>query len=121
MSKSILTLIIVALTALGASAAQGSAQNEAAEADRLNAEVLKLFRERKYEEALPVAERVLELREKALGGEDLKVAYALVTLATIRTEKGESREVEPLLTRALAVVEKRGDAETDFAADLHTR
>src|ERR1044071_6091977 len=118
MSKSILTLIIVALTALGASAAQGSAQNEAAEADRLNAEVLRLFREGKYEEARPAAERVLELREKALGGEDLKVAYALVNLANIRLRGGGQKEAEPLLERALAVAEKRGAAETDFAADL---
>ena len=121
MSRSILAAILLALAALGASAEQGSAQKEAAEAERLNAEVLKLYREGKYDEALPVAERVLELREKAFGGEDLKVAYALVNLANVRERRGEYKEAEPLFTRALAVAEKRGAAETDFAADVHTQ
>lgn len=121
MSKSILAVFILALAATAAFAAQAPAQKEAAEADRLNAEMFKLYREGKYEEALPVAERVLELREKAFGGEDLKVAYALVNLANLRARRGEQKEAEALFTRALAVAEKRGAAETDFAADLHTQ
>lgn len=67
MMKSILTLIILSLATLNVSAAQDTGKGEAAEAGRLNAEVLKLYREGKYDEALPVAKRVLELREKQLG------------------------------------------------------
>ena len=121
--KSVLALIILALVTLNTSAAQGGgkAQGEAAEADRLNAEVVKLYREGKYDEALPVAKRVLELREQTLGGEDLKVAYALTNLGNVYTRKGDYKEAEPLFTRALEVAEKRGAAETDFAADLQTQ
>jgi TonB family protein len=121
MMKSILALIILSLATLNVSAAQGAGKGEAAEADRLNAEVLKLYREAKYDEALPIAKRVLELREKALGGEDLKVAYALANLANIYTRKDNKKESEPLYTRALAVLEKHGAAETDFAADMNTQ
>lgn len=121
MLKSTLALFILAFAALGVSAAQGAGQGEAAEADRLNAQVLKLYREGKYDEALPVAKRVVELREKALGGEDLKVAYALTNLGNVYVQKGDKKEAEPLLTRALAITEKRAAAETDFAADLNTQ
>lgn len=119
--KSILALTIVLLATLHASAAQEAGKGDVAEADRLNAEVVKLYREGKYDEALPVAKRVLELREKALGGEDLRVAYALTNLGNIYTRKGNQKESEPLLRRALAVTEKRGAGETDFAADLQTQ
>lgn len=121
MLKSTLALFILALAALGVSAAQGAGQGEAVEADRLNAQVLKLYREGKYDEALPVAKRVVELREKALGGEDLKVAYALNNLGNIYVEKGDKKDAEPLFMRALAIMEKHAAAETDFAADLNTQ
>ncbi len=121
MLKSTLVLFILALAALNASAAQGAGQGEAADADRLNAQVLKLYREGKYEEALPVAKRVIELREKALGGEDLRVAFALANLGNIYARKGEPKEAEPLFKRALAMAEKFGAAETEFSADLHTQ
>lgn len=117
MLKTALTFIILALAAQGASAGQG----EAAEADRLNAEVVRLYREGKYEEALPVARRVLELREKALGGDDMRVAHALANLANVHARKGDYKEAEPLFTRALAVAEKRAAAESEFAADLHAQ
>jgi TonB family protein len=121
MLKSTLALIILSLAALNVSAAQGAGQGEAAEADRLNAEVLKLYRAGKYDEALPVARRVLELRERALGGEDLRVAFALANLGNIYARKGGNKEAEPLFTRALAVAEKSGAAETEFAADMSTQ
>lgn len=120
MLKSFLALIF-ALAALDPVMAQDAAQKEGAEADRLNAEVLKLYREGKYDEALPIAKRVLELREKALGGDDLKVAYALTNLGNIYSRKGGNKEAEPLFTRALAVVEKRGGAESDLASDLNAQ
>ena len=121
MLKSTLALFVIALAALGVSAAQGAGQGEAAEADRLNAQVLKLYREGKYDEALPVAKRVVELREKALGGDDLQVVYALANLGNLYVRKGDKGEAGSLLARALAVAEKRGAAETDFAADLNTQ
>ncbi|HEX8290707.1 MAG TPA: tetratricopeptide repeat protein, partial [Pyrinomonadaceae bacterium] len=121
MFKSTLALIILALAAQGASAARGAGQGEAAEADRLNAEAVRLYREGKYDEALPFAERVLELREKALGGDDIRVAYALANLGNIHARKGNYKGAEPLFTRALAVAEKRAAAGTDFSADLHTQ
>lgn len=120
MLRPFLILIILTLAASGASA-QGAGQTEAAEADRLNAEVLRLYSEGKYDEALPLAKRVLELRERATGGDELKVAYALANLGNVYARKGLHKEAEPLYARALAAAERRGAAETDFAADLHAQ
>lgn len=122
MSKSILALVfVVALAAPSASAAPGAGQGDDAEADRLNAEVIKLYREGKYDEALPAARRVLELREREPGGGGLKLSFALTNLANILARKGLNREAEPLFTRALAEAGKGGAGETDFAADLQAQ
>ncbi|HEX7312525.1 MAG TPA: TonB family protein [Pyrinomonadaceae bacterium] len=121
MLKSIIVLVILALATLDTSAMQGAGQKAVAEDDRLNAEVIKLYREGKYDEALPIAKRVLELREQAPGGAGLKLAYALTNLANIYARKGLNKEAEPLFTRALVAAEKGGAAETDFAADLHAQ
>ncbi len=116
MLKTVLALLVLCFTTADAAAAQGA--NDAAEADRLNAEVIQLFRAGKYDEALPLAKRVVELREKALGGADVKLAYALTNLGNIYRVKGLNRDAAPLFERALAVSEKGGAGETDLAADL---
>lgn len=115
------TLIVLMLLCASAGAARGQAAGAdgQAEAARLNAEVLRLYRERKYDEALPLARRVLEIRERAAaGGEDMAVASALNNLAAIHARKGKNDEAERLLRRSLAIAEKRVGADTDFAADV---
>jgi TonB family protein len=130
-----LTLILLALLAHAPASAQSAPSQpqsngptasrkaqtppELEEAARLNAQVLQLFREGKYEEALPIAKRVLELREKVVGPDGLLVAYALNNIASIYTARSKSGDAEPLFERALAIVGKQGAAESDFAADLN--
>lgn len=106
----------------GAAAARAAqTKPELEEAARLNAEVLKLFREGKYEDALPLARRVLELREAAAGPDALVVAYALNNLASIYLQRGKVGDAEPLYRRALDIVERQGGAEGDFAADVNVQ
>jgi TonB family protein len=118
--KSALKLFIVMLLGVGAAAAQGPAAGagEPAESARLNADVIRLYREGKFDEALPLARRVLEVREKALGSDDMAVASALNNLSAIYARKGKAGEAEQLLRRSLAIAEKRVGAESDFAADV---
>lgn len=54
-----------------------------AEASQLNGQVLQLFKEKKFNEALPLAQKVLELREKAVGPDHQLVADALYNLGAI--------------------------------------
>lgn len=117
-----LTLFVITLCCASAVAArgQGAGADSQAEAARLNAEVLRLYRERKYDEALPLARRVLEIRERAAaaGGEEMAVASALNNLAAIYARRGKNDEAEQHLRRSLAIAEKRVGAESDFAADV---
>ncbi len=98
--------------------AQTGTRKEAVEADRINAEVIKLYREGKYDEAIPLAKQVVELREKAFGGDDLAVANALNNLGNLYRRKGQNKEAGPVFERALAIAEKQNVADKDFAADL---
>jgi len=82
-------------------------------------DALKLRRAGKYDEALPLAERALETRERLLGAEHRDVAAAITRLASIYTRKGEYVKAEPLYRRALDIREKAlGKDHPDAAESL---
>src|SRR5262249_47046234 len=72
---------------------------------RLNEELRRLYSEKKYEEALAVAEKVLTIREKALGKDHPLVANALSNLALVYSGKDSTRP-EQLYLRALEILER---------------
>jgi tetratricopeptide (TPR) repeat protein len=45
----------------------GAAENPLEEAEALNQQAMKLYKAGRYQEALPLAQQALEIREKALG------------------------------------------------------
>ena len=119
MTRTILALIIVSLSILNASAGlaqrsiqQAQSQSEAAEAPelvearQLSQRVVVLAAEKKYDEALPLAKRALELREKKLGKEHPSVGDALENLAYLYQQKGKYSEAESLYKRRLSIAEK---------------
>ncbi|HEY1403511.1 MAG TPA: tetratricopeptide repeat protein [Pyrinomonadaceae bacterium] len=79
---------------------------ESPEADKLSASVMQLYAAGKYREALPLAERVLALREKTGAEEDASVGNALSNLAVLYLALKEFGRAEPLLERVLARREK---------------
>jgi CHAT domain-containing protein/Flp pilus assembly protein TadD len=90
------------------------------EARKLNTEFLKLYRAGKYDEARPLAERVLEIRERVLGLEHPDVAGAFNNLAILYYFKGDYAKAEPLHQRALTIREKAlGPEHPDIATSLH--
>lgn len=110
-----LTLICVALFAAGART-QSQTSPEPDEAARLNAEVLKLFRAGKYEEARPLARRVLEAREKSPGAGQRQLADALFNLGAIEQQTGRLKESEDYYERALSLYETLGDGAAEQRA-----
>ena len=82
---------------------QQTAADRLAEADRLNAEVMSLYSQDKFDQAIPLAKRVLELREISLDAQDLQVALAAGSLAQLYILKGKYRDAEPLLVRAIQI------------------
>jgi tetratricopeptide (TPR) repeat protein len=90
------------------------------EARKLSIESMKLREAGKYDEARPLAERVLEIIEKALGKEDPDLILPLINLARIRTAQGHYAEAEPLYKRALSLSEKTlGKDHPDTARSLN--
>jgi tetratricopeptide (TPR) repeat protein len=65
-----------------------------------------LYAAGKYEEALPLAKRLLEIREKRLGPDDPRTAASLHKVANIHLALWQFRRAIPLYQRALAIREK---------------
>lgn len=81
-------------------------KTELEEAARLGQEVVKLFAERKYSDALPLAERSLALKEKHLGADNPALSTSLYNLAALYQATNKPDKAEPLFVRALALYEK---------------
>lgn len=93
-------------------AQQGSIE----EANALNQQVLDLYQQGRYEEAIPRAERALAIREKVLGPKHDDTASSLNNLAELYEAMGAYDKAEPLLQRALAIRERlRGPDHLDTA------
>lgn len=79
---------------------------EELEADKLNSEAVNLFRERKYQEALPKAQRALALREKSLGSEAPATMTAMANLAAVYSFTDKRKEAADTYQRLLKTQEK---------------
>jgi CHAT domain-containing protein len=90
------------------------------EARKLSTEFARLYRVSKFDEARPLVERALEVREKSLGPEHPDVAASLNNLAELYRAKGDYAKAEPLHQRALAIREKAlGPDHPDVAGSLN--
>jgi TonB family protein len=112
MSRALSGALLVTICAFGAqaqtppAAAAPPQSPELAEATRLSAEVVRLYNQQQYDEALPPARRALELREGALGKEHPLVGDALRNLAAVQSARKNYDESLSLYRRALKVFEK---------------
>src|SRR5208283_5792537 len=88
------------------------------EADALNKKIIELSKAQQYEQAIPLAQQVLAIRQKELGLDHPDVATALSTLAKLYDQQGRRADAEPFYKQALAINEKaRGpdSADVDFS------
>ncbi|MBD2210878.1 tetratricopeptide repeat protein [Nostoc linckia FACHB-104] len=93
---------------------------ELAEAERLNEQVMQLYQQGRYSEAIPLAQRVLAIQEKVLGTEHPDVAQSLNNLALLYKSQGSYAKAEPLYLRSLAIREKvLGREHPDVAQSLN--
>jgi TonB family protein len=105
--------LIAANLLLPMALARPTASPQQAEVERLSALVVKLYQERKYDEALAPARRAVEVAEKSLGPEHQLVGMALSNLAAVQTARGEAKETISLYARALSIAEKSFGSESD--------
>jgi uncharacterized protein YegL/tetratricopeptide (TPR) repeat protein len=94
-------------------------QRALAEADNLHLEVVRLGQAGGFDSAIPLAERVLAIREGVLGTGDPAVAAAVDSLAVLHRLRGAYDRAEPLCERALRIKEKAlGPMDPDVALSL---
>ena len=85
---------------------------------KINAEIVKLFNDGRYADAIPLAQRALAIYEKALGPNHLDVATSLITLASFYEKQGRYADAEPLYQRAAAIREKEFGPDDPVVASL---
>lgn len=91
-----------------------------AEANELSRNAVQLHRERKLDEALPLAKRAIELRRRILGDHDPLTAEAVSNLGTIYVAKQKFEEAEDEFKKALSMYESSGFTVPHMAYVLDT-
>jgi CHAT domain-containing protein/Tfp pilus assembly protein PilF len=94
-----------------------SASAQLREAAALDAKVAALFNAGKYQEAIPLAQRSLAIREKAFGPDNLNVANSVYNLGMLNDYQGNYADAEALYQRALAIYEKTRGPDHPNVAD----
>ncbi|HMG74238.1 MAG TPA: CHAT domain-containing tetratricopeptide repeat protein [Pyrinomonadaceae bacterium] len=103
-----LTLCVLSILLAGECQPVGAQVDEAkvAEANRLTDQVNQLERAGRYEEAIPLAERILALVEEVMGPNAVEVASALNKLVDLHRGKRDYAGAAQLILRSLAIYEK---------------
>jgi tetratricopeptide (TPR) repeat protein len=96
----------VVLFALGLLIFTSSACSAKDDLESLNQRIYKLFTEGRYQEAIPLSEKAVEIAKRARGPEHPETATALNNLGSIFTNIGDYAKTEPLLREALRIRQK---------------
>ena len=108
-----ITIVVVTLAAVPSICAQET------EWKTLTQEVMELYRQGKYDRAMVVAKKALEVAEKNASPDHPSVSTSLNNLAALYRILGQYDEAEPLYKRALAIMEKAlGPDHPNVAASL---
>ncbi|NET82123.1 MAG: tetratricopeptide repeat protein [Moorea sp. SIO1F2] len=99
---------------------QESAQAQLTKAKQLNQQVIELYKQGKYSEAIPLAREALKIRQQVLGEEHLDVATSLNNLGLLYYSMGRYQQAEPLYTEALEMRRRLlGDQHPDVTTSLN--
>ena len=102
------SLLFLAFSLLFVNTLNGSQEPpELQEAATLTASVVKLYSEAKYDQALPLAKRALQIREKLLPRTDQRVFESLKNLAEVYIGKQDLDSAKDIYKRLLQVQEER--------------
>lgn len=77
------------------------------EANKLSGEVVKLFQQGKFKEALPIAQKVVEIEEKELGKNDIEVAKALANLGYVYYLLENNKQSQAAFERSVGIFESK--------------
>jgi CHAT domain-containing protein/tetratricopeptide (TPR) repeat protein len=120
--KSILNWIVGLAIAIAVLITTGGALQSQSldELDNLEKRIGELYPAGRFGEAIPLAERALELTRTRKGDDHRDTAAVMGLLAELLREQGRYTEAEPLYVRALAIDEAAGGPDNpDVAVDLN--
>ena len=91
---------------------ESSTSQELTDTAKVDAEMMKLYKEGKFDEAIPLGERVLKIRQKLLPPNDPHLADSMGNLAMLYLARKKFDDAGSLLQRALSIYEQTpgGDA-----------
>ena len=112
----LLTMLLVSSTVISQSSQEPP---ELSEATELTKSVVKLFKEGQFDEALPLAKRALEIRERLLPPKDQRVSLSLGYLGDVYMVKRDYNNARKLFERLLLLQEERlGPTDINLAFTL---
>ena len=107
--KRVLVLLLTCLLASSTIISQSAREPpELAEATKLTESVAQLFKEEKFDEALPLAKRALEIRERLLPRTDPRVAMSLGYVGDLYIAKRDYDNAKKTFERLLQLQEEQG-------------
>ena len=104
--KILMSFILISLGVVSVSAQTSPLSPALQEAQKITAEVVKLFQQKKYDEALPLAQKAISIRENELGKSHISVAQAWRNLAYIQLQREKRNEAENAFETAFEIYEK---------------
>lgn len=102
-------LLLACGIALNGASQTPDSVRELAKAQELFDRVITLINERQYDQALPLAQQVGEIRQRLLAPDDIKLGMALSVLAELCLVKKKEQDAEKAYRRALAVYESHSE------------
>ena len=103
MRNNVVALLLFVFTLFACPSAVRAQDETAADADRLNKQVIELYRQGKYADAIPIAQHVAEIRKRVQGEENPDYATILNNLALLYENTGHYERAEPLYKQALEI------------------
>ena len=105
--KILAALFLATVLSLHISVLPSQESAELNEASALSESVSKLFAEKKYDQALPLAKKVLQIREKLLPPTDPRIAISLNHLGDLYIVKGDNEAARQIFERLLQLQAER--------------
>jgi TonB family protein len=117
MKKTLIPLIVCLLVSC-ALAQNSSSDSDKAELQKTNAEIVQLFQQKKYDEALPLAQKAVALTEQVFGKSSIETARSLRNLGFIQNAKNDTRAAEDTLEAAVGIYKKIPDLDKQNGASF---
>lgn len=97
-----------------------AAKNISPEAEKASVETVKLFKQQKFDEALPFAQKAVEINARELGVEHLKTAQSYVNLGYVQLGAGKTKEAADAFTKAFTIYDRKTDLTKSNALSFAT-